>query len=163
MFIPLACHSYNEIYFNNTKIKVATVDTMMSFYLAFLYANRPYYDRNRILCMSQYLFTVQQKNRLAQKGLLRRFSINYGEQPTLETMRAEKNAKYEELKDKRNTKEFEMWFFKDMYREVSKIKPIRTAKYAKNTKCVKTAKKRRKNKRKRNPVDGKFFQDIHNR
>tara|TARA_Y100000768_G_scaffold279161_1_gene214365 strand:+ start:4794 stop:6200 length:1407 start_codon:yes stop_codon:yes gene_type:complete len=142
-YTPLACHSYNEIYFNNTKIKVATVDTMMSFYLAFLYANRPYYDKNRILCMSQYLFTVQQKNRLAQKGLLRRFSINcYGEQPTLETMRAEKSAKYEELKDKRNSKEFEMWFLRYVPREVSKIKPIRSAKSAK------TAKKRRKNKRK---------------
>ena len=137
----MACHSYNEITFNNTRIKVATVDTMMSFYLAFLYANRQYYDKNRILCMSQYLFTVQQKNRLAQKGLLRRFSINcYGEQPTLETMRAEKSAKYEELKDKRGTKEFDMWFLRYVPRELSKKKPPRDAKPTRNAKADKTAK-----------------------
>ena len=57
---------------DNKVINVATIDTMLSFYLAFLYSDRKYYDKNRILCMSQYLFIVQQRNRLAQKGLLRR-------------------------------------------------------------------------------------------
>jgi len=143
-YTPMACHSYNEISFNNTRIKVATVDTMMSFYLAFLYTNRPYYDKNRILCMSQYLFTVQQKNRLAQKGLLRRFSINcYGDQPTLETMRAEKSAKYEELKDKRNTKEFDMWFLRYVPREMVK-------KNQGDQKVVKSKKKTMKTKKKNN-------------
>lgn len=64
---------------------------MLSFYLAFIYVNRPYYDVNRILCMSQYLFKVQQKNRLKQKGLLRRFSPNcYGDMSTMEKMKEEK-------------------------------------------------------------------------
>ena len=48
-------------------MRVATLDTMLSFYLAFVYVNRPYYDPNRILCMSQFLFKVQEKNRLKQK------------------------------------------------------------------------------------------------
>ena len=79
-----ACHSYNIIYINNQKIKVATIDTMLSFYLIFIYANRPYYDDNRLLCMAEYLFEVQLKNRLEQKGLLKRFSILcYGKQKTL--------------------------------------------------------------------------------
>ena len=117
----------------------------MSFYLAFLYTDRIYYDKNRILCMSQYLFTVQQKNRLAQKGLLRRFSINcYGEQPTLETMRADKTAKYEELKNKRDTKEYEMWFLRYVPREILKIKD----RNQKSAKSAKTVKKRPKKKRK---------------
>jgi len=144
-YSPIACHSYNEIYYNNAKIKIATIDTMMSFYLAFLYANRPYYDKNRILCMSQYLFTVQQKNRLSQKGLLRRFSINcYGEQSTLETIRADKNAKYQELKNKRDTKEYEMWFLRYVPREILKIKD----RNQKSAKSAKTVKKRPKKKRK---------------
>ena len=64
-------------------IKVATIDTILSFYLAFYYSNRPYYDKNRLLCMAQYLFNVQASNRLEQKGLLKRFSINcYGKQET---------------------------------------------------------------------------------
>ena len=96
-----ACHSYNIIVINGDKTKVATIDTMLSLYLLFIYANRPYYDENRLLCMSEYLFKVQLKNRLEQKGLLKRFSIScYGKQKTLEDNRAEKAAKFKELKEK---------------------------------------------------------------
>lgn len=111
IYKPLACHSYNVITIDSLKVKVATIDTMLSFYLAFLYSNRPYYDTERILCMSQFLFDVQQKNRLQQKGLLRRFSINcYGHQETLDSMREEKSKKFEELKNKKNTEDYEKWF-----------------------------------------------------
>ena len=114
LYKPLACHSYNTIRIDgDATIRIATIDTMLSFYLAFIYANRVYYDINRILCMSQFLFDVQQHNRLKQTGLLRRFSINcYGKQPTLESMRFEKTEKYEELKGKRDSKEFEEWFLR---------------------------------------------------
>ena len=123
LYKPLACHSYNTIRVNGDggdggggsgeSIRIATIDTMLSFYLAFIYADRVYYDTNRIMCMSQFLFDVQQHNRLKQGGLLRRFSINcYGKQPTLESMRFEKTAKYEELKGKRNSREFEEWFLR---------------------------------------------------
>jgi hypothetical protein len=86
---------------------------MLSFYLAFLYADRPYYDKDRILCMSKYLFEVQAKNRLAQKGVLRRFSINcMGHQETIEEMRAEKAEKFKEFKDKKKTPEYDAWFLR---------------------------------------------------
>lgn len=113
IYKPLACHSYNIINVGNKKIKVATIDTMLSMYLAFIYANRPYYNKDRILCMSQYLFNVQQKNRLEQKGVLKRFSVNcYGKQLTLEEIKNEKAEKFKELKEKRNTKEYEEWFLR---------------------------------------------------
>ena len=121
LYKPLACHSYNTIRIDSGEggksgsmtIRIATIDTMLSFYLAFIYADRVYYDINRILCMSQFLFDVQQHNRLKQTGLLRRFSINcYGKQPTLESMRFEKTKKYEELKGKRSSREFEEWFLR---------------------------------------------------
>jgi Poly(A) polymerase catalytic subunit len=121
LYKPLACHSYNTIRIDGGEggkpdgmtIRIATIDTMLSFYLAFIYADRVYYDINRILCMSQFLFDVQQHNRLKQTGLLRRFSINcYGKQPTLESMRFEKTKKYEELKGKRSSREFEEWFLR---------------------------------------------------
>ena len=126
LYKPLACHSYNTIRIHSSSggdhkgrsgssetIRIATIDTMLSFYLAFIYADRVYYDTNRILCMSQFLFDVQQHNRLKQTGLLRRFSINcYGKQPTLESMRFEKTKKYEELKGKRQSREFEEWFLR---------------------------------------------------
>ena len=113
IYKPLACHSYNIIKEANKTVRVATIDTMLSFYFAFFYSDRDYYDENRILCMAQYLFDVQQKNRLQQKGLLKRFSINcYGKQDTLEELRTTKAEKYKELKGQRGTKEFESWFLR---------------------------------------------------
>ena len=113
IYKPLACHSYNVIKKGSKNIRVATIDTMLSFYFAFFYSGREYYDDNRIVCMAQYLFEVQQKNRLQQKGLLKRFSINcYGKQETLEEMRSTKTNKYKELKHKRNSKEYESWFLR---------------------------------------------------
>ena len=111
IYKPIACHSYNEIAYKKERLRIATIDTMMSFYLAFLYADKPYYDIDRILCMSKFLFEVQQKNRLEQKGLLKRFSIEcYGHQDTVEEMRAEKAKKFAELKNNRGSSEFEEWF-----------------------------------------------------
>ena len=105
----MACHSYNVI----NGVKIATIDTMLSFYLAFLYTDRKYYNRKRILCMAQYLFEVQQKNRLEQKGLLKRFTMEcYGKQQTLEDIRNEKSKKYKELKGKYGTREYEEFFLR---------------------------------------------------
>ena len=118
-----ACHSYNNIYINGDKIKVASIDTMLSFYLIFIYANRPYYDENRLLCMSEYLFKVQLKNRLQQKGLLRRFSVNcYGKQKTLEDIRGHKAKKHKELSDnniKPGSKLYDMYFLRYIPKELT--------------------------------------------
>lgn len=111
LYRPLACHSYNVIRHMNKNVKIATIDTMLSFYLAFLYSNRTYYDRNRLLCMCEYLFKVQEKNRLAQKGLLRRFSIKcIGQQESLEGIRGHKSELFTKLKSKRGTIEYEKAF-----------------------------------------------------
>lgn len=145
IYHPIACHSYNVIKEGGYDIKIATIDTMLSFWLAFLYANRPYYDSDRILCMSKYLFDVQEKNRLAQKGLLRRFSINcIGHQQTIEEMRAEKNEKYNELKLKKNDKEFEEWFLR--YRPVDKTMAKTTPKKNKQKKPKQKQTKKHKSK-----------------
>ncbi len=120
-------------------MRIASLDTMLSFYVAFIYVNRPYYDANRILCMSQFLFKVQQKNRLRQKGLLRRFSPDcYGVQTTKEKMREEKAEMYRKLKGaKRDSKEFEWYFLRYVPGEKNK-----------NNKPPKRKKKRKKKNRK---------------
>jgi len=111
IFKPAGCHSYNNIHIDGKVVKIATIDTMLSFYLAFLYADRGYFDPDRILCMSQFLFDVEQKNRLEQKGVLRRFSITcYGHQKSVEEIKAEKAQKFKELKDKRGTRAYEEYF-----------------------------------------------------
>jgi hypothetical protein len=113
IYKPIACHSYNKLTIGGKEILVATIDTMLSFYLAFLYANKAYFDKERMLCMAAYLFEVEQKNSLEQKGLLKRFSLDcYGNQPTMEDIRAEKAKKYTELKGLNDKKEFEKWFLK---------------------------------------------------
>ena len=113
VYEPLACHSYNVIKENNEDVRIATIDTMLSFYLAFLYSDRTYYDKDRILCMAKYLFEVQQHNRLKQESILKRFSMNcYGQQQTINKLREEKAEKYRQLKNQRGTREYEEWFLK---------------------------------------------------
>jgi len=164
IYAPLSCHSYNIISKGGHKIRVATLDTMLSFYLAFLYVNRPYYDPQRILCMSHYLFKVQQKYRLAQTGMLRRFSIDcYGEEKhTKEKIRAEKTKMYKELKKKRGSKEWDYYFLnykpgeKDEKDEKKAVKKTRKS-HSTNKKAKKRThknkskkiKKKKKSKKKR--------------
>ena len=152
IYQPIACHSYNVIKLGKKSVRVATIDTMLSFYFAFFYSGRDYYDENRILCMAQYLFDVQQKNRLEQKGLLRRFSINcYGKQETLEEMRNTKSEKYKELKNKRNTKEYESWFLRYVpfeENESKKENKNRKENESKRESKKKTQKRKSSNKRK---------------
>jgi len=113
IYEPVACHNYNTVNIDGKDIHVATIDTMLSLYLAFLYVKKSYYNRERILCMSKFLFDVEQRNRLEQKGLLKRFSINcYGKQKTLEDIRAEKAIKYRELGKNKNSLEYQKWFLK---------------------------------------------------
>ena len=114
LYEPIACHNYNKITIDNgVTVNVATIDTLLSFYLAFMYAKKKYYNKDKILCMAMFLFDVQQKNRLKQKGLLKRFSLLcIGKQTSLEQIRSEKAEKYKELNDKRNTPEYDEWFLK---------------------------------------------------
>ena len=113
IYKPTACHSYNTIKLNNHVIKVASIDTMLMFYLAFSFADREYYDEGRIMCLTSLLFHIQNYNRLKQKGLLKRFGrLCYGTQETLETIRKEKAKKYEELKGNKRSAEYERWFLR---------------------------------------------------
>ena len=142
IYEPIACHSYNTIKIGQNVVKVATIDTMLNFFLAFIYADRPYYDNERILCMSQYLFEVQSKNRLEQKGLLKRFSINcYGNtSENIENIRAAKAEKFKELKGKKGSKEYEEYFLR--YTPGEKVK----SKTSTKNKTKKTLTKRNKKK-----------------
>lgn len=157
IYEPMACHSFNIISKGGHKIRVATLDTMLSFYLAFLYVNRPYYDPQRILCMSHYLFQVQQRHRLEQKGILKRFSINcYGdEKATKEKVRAEKTKKYKLLSGKRGTKEWDEYFLN--YKPGEKDERKHDTRKSSRASKRKTKRKTRKTKRKTRRKKGSFF------
>ena len=125
IYKPLACHSYNTIKLDGKIFRVATIDTMMSFYLLFLYADRPYYNPRRTLCLCEYLFKIQQNNRLKRQGLLRRFSITcYGKQKTLEDIRTEKSKQFKKLKTKKKSNEYDKWFLRYNPELNTKNKPV---------------------------------------
>jgi hypothetical protein len=122
---------------------------MLSFYLAFTYASKTYYDIKRILCMSNFLFEVQKHNRLEQKGVLTRFSIDcYGVQPTLEDLKREQFDKFIELKSKRGTREYDEWFLKYPSDEKTKRTESKkkTPSYTKSTRSKSKKSKTLKNK-----------------
>jgi len=145
-------------------VKIATIDTMLSFYLAFLYTNREYFNEfsDRILCIAKFLFEVQQKNRLQQKGLLKRFSITcYGHQESLEDMRAEKAKKFRELKGKKGSREYEEWFLN--YRPDSNDKDVNKSKniddkktIVEDKKTIVEDKKRKKRSKRKRTQKNKF-------
>ena len=171
IYEALGCHSYNTIHVKNNTVKnntvknntvknntvknnavkIATIDTMLNLFLAFLYANRPYYDSERILCMAQYLFNIQQKNRLNQQGLLKRFTKEcYGTETTIQTIRETRSKKFKELKPYRNKpntkngKEYDQYFLryapgekKTVFRK-KHAKPVLTKKVDKKNKTKNT-------------------------
>ena len=111
VYSPISCHSYNTVMLQGKPTNIATIDTMLSLYLAFLYANKPYFDETRILCLAELLFKIQKENRLKQSGILKRFTLQcYGEQETLDKIRAKKTRMFAKLK--KGTTEYEEWFLK---------------------------------------------------
>ena len=150
IYEPIACHNYNIIDVNGTKIKVATIDTILSFYLGFIYINLPEYDVDRLLCMASYLFQIQENNRLGQKGLLRRFNIDcYGKQPTKESIRAEKASKYREIK--KGSKSYEEWFLNYNPANIERLK------LEKNIRKEKTKEKTKEKQNKTKKRPSRFF------
>jgi len=106
------CYSYNIIKFKNKYVKIASIETKLFFYLTFIYLNDKNYDVNRILCLSLYIFLIQEHNKLKNKGLLKRFSINcYGHQESLEEILEIKSKKFIELKNNKNSPTYKKWFF----------------------------------------------------
>lgn len=123
IYYPIACHNYNIIHINNRKVKIATIDTILSFYLAFYYSKKPYYQKDRIICMAKFLFDLEQHNRLTNKGIFKRFSIEcMGKQPTLAMIRSEKSEKFHELKKSRDSDEYNRWFLNYKPHAIVKVK-----------------------------------------
>jgi hypothetical protein len=127
IYEPIACHSYNEVTIDGKQIKIATIDTILAFYLSFLYANMPHYDKDRLLCIAMFLFQMEQHNRLDQSGILKRYSIEcYGKQSTLEDIRSKKTEMFKELGKDRESKEYQMWFLKYTPGDTSKTEKRKT-------------------------------------
>lgn len=104
VFPTMACHNYNLVKdVHGNKVKVGTVDTLFSFYLVFLYADRDYIDPARIMCSCSTLFRSRDRSQ-------RRFTATcYGKQETLADIRDHKNKLRKTLK--RGSDEWNRNFF----------------------------------------------------
>jgi len=113
IYAPIACHSYNEVKVGTNLVKIATIDTILTFYLTFIYANKSHYNKDRLLCMSKYLFELHHENRLARNGPLKVFSTEcYGKQETLHDIFDTRAQKLKELKNDKESDEYKQWFLK---------------------------------------------------
>jgi len=105
---PGVCYNYNTIEGN---INVATIDTILSIYIMFTYVNKTTYDKHKLLCACKSLFRIQNKYKLKNIKILRRFNLPcIGYQITLRDLKTIKTIKFYELKSKNRTKEYEKWF-----------------------------------------------------
>jgi hypothetical protein len=160
------CYNYNTIKRENREIRVATIDTMMTFLLAAMYTGRPYYNNDKLLCMAQFLYIIQMKNKLVTRGILKRFTLDcVGTEQTLQERRQEKTRKYRLLKNDRKSKEFNELFFKynpneekelrelekeEKKQKNSSVKLLNVIKTIVKNKNTKTNTKTKKNKNKKN-------------
>lgn len=118
---PGACHNYNVVRIKGKDVHIATTDTILSYYLLFLYINRPYYDRDRLLCMSQYIYDLQYDNLTKNEGVFKRFAKPcIGKQVTLKDIKDVKSHMFNKLKDKKGTREYDEWFLN--YNPIEKYK-----------------------------------------
>ena len=139
IYKPIACHSFNTITISignsrnrkkKVEVNVATIDAMLSFYLAFYYSDKPYYHQERILCMTRLLFEIENKNRTNHNGILNRFTSScYGTQETLTDIRIHKSNKFLELRDKKGKREYDEWFLKYVPSELTRKKKFTKKKF----------------------------------
>ena len=149
LFQTEACYSYNEIKIQGKPIRIASIETLMNMYLAFQYdedkVDEKVINKSHLICAAAELYKIQKENRLAQRGVLKRFSMNcYGHQKSkAETMKIKKE-KVKEMnlaKVDKSSKEYESWTLNYVPSEIEDAKKSEKEKEAKK-KTQKKSKKR---------------------
>jgi hypothetical protein len=116
IYETLSCHNYNTIVIGTQRIKVASIDTMSNLFLAMYYSKQSKHNQERILCMTQYLYDLQMKNRSNKKGILKRFSSDcYGYQETLQEIKLKRELLFKGFKRdriKKSNPAYQKYFMK---------------------------------------------------
>ena len=146
VYTPIGCHNYNTILIDGKDVNIATIDTMLSFYLAFVFIDDYKKQRDSIFCMATQLFEIQKSNRFDQSGLLKRFNMQcIGKQPTFTTIRHEKNELFKKLTKDKNSKQLEIYFLNYKPTGIKNTSSIHKTKYhSLKTKYRSTIKKYKK-------------------
>ena len=111
VYEPLTCHSYNTISIRNKTIRIATIETLMSYYLSFLLIGRSYHDTQKIMCMASLMMDIQKKY-VSNYGLVKQYSNKcYGPDISEEESMRDRRAKaFDRLKYKKGTIDYDIWF-----------------------------------------------------
>ena len=138
-----ACYSYNKIKVHNKTYNIATIFTILSLYLTFLYTDGEYYDLKKIKCTSNMLQDIYNRKKV-NKGILKIYTVDcIGDQVTFEDILAEKKKAFKNIK--KGDKEYDKWFL----RYTPKENKVKTKKLTKKTKLVKTKKTKKSKKTKK--------------
>ena len=106
-----ACYTYNKIKVDNKSVNIATIFTMMSLYLIFIFNDNTNDINNRIMCTANMLNNIYLRNRISKRGILKNYTIKcIGEQETFEDILLEKKKAFKEIK-KGDTK-YEKYFLR---------------------------------------------------
>ena len=153
-----SCYSYNMARDSELKLdmKIASIETLLSFYLIFYYVDDHYNGAQRIMCMAEALIELQRKHRHSRTGLLKRFSIDcYGTHKTQKRVMQEKYHKLRELKDMKyrsGDRTYDAWFLNykptsaRSHRVTASNRSIRRSASKQNqTRTTKTNTRRKKN------------------
>lgn len=152
------CYNYNTIKRDNKIIKVATMDTIMTFLLGSIYTGRSYYNNEKIICVAQYMFNIMLRQIISNKGLLKRFSIDcIGNEQTLIDKLEEKSILFEKLKNNKKSKEYKKIFFRYNPKLVRENKTIKVKK-TKNKENKKS--KNKKSKKIKNKLSDKLIDSL---
>ena len=94
IFQSQACYSY----FNYKNLRIATINTMLSFYYAFLFSERDYFDHVKIKQMIETLYHLRKSSKNNKNIRYKEFQLNcYGKQKFLKNLKIER---YKRIKEK---------------------------------------------------------------
>tara|TARA_B110001469_G_scaffold127840_1_gene151047 strand:+ start:1878 stop:3197 length:1320 start_codon:yes stop_codon:yes gene_type:complete len=139
-----ACYSYNRIKVDNKSVNIATIFTILSLYLCFLYTDKEFYNTDRLICTSNMMQDIYLKHKTKNKGILKIYTVDcIGEQATFEDILAEKKKAFKDIK--KNSPDYEKWFLRYTPKEKKKVTKKTKKKVTKKVK--KKVSKTKKNKK----------------
>ena len=113
IYEPISCYGYNSFLVNDKYVKIASIDTMMFFLLAFRYISKNKYNVDRILCMAQFMIRMMRnKSKFNKTGIFKRFDVEcYGNEKNITERRSDRTKTYNKLKHNKNSIEYNTKFF----------------------------------------------------
>lgn len=106
-----ACYSYNKIKYNNKNVNIASIFTILSLYLVFIYTDIKLYNLDTLRISSYILQNIYNKYNTKNKGILKFYTVDCkGEQLTFEDILKEKKHAFDTLK--KGSLEYNKWFLK---------------------------------------------------